>query len=309
MPTQCTSADLTLEGLGRREVVGKFDGGRMSSDGGSLLLRASNRVLDLTARLARCFTDYRDERRTEHSVEALVGQRVYGLALGYEDLNDHDRLRDDSVLALALEREDVRGESRVRERDRGHALAGSSTLNRLELGEPESGAEHRYKKLVAHHEALDALLVDLFVRAHQEAPEEIVLDLDATDDPLHGHQEGRFFHRYYRCYCKEPSHEFPAHTDRCDQPQARRHSGCGRRDHCSRIRRHRALDRLHVPRRTGHAHRRRREPPGGRDGRRYLFQGAGRADAFTAERSRPASITHECSQAQDAEGLPLHSSS
>ena len=109
MHTQCNSADLTFEGLGRREVIGKFDGGPMSSDGGSVLLRASNRVLDLTARLARCFSDYRDERRTEHSVEALVGQRVYGLALGYEDLNDHDRLRDDSVLALALEREDVRG--------------------------------------------------------------------------------------------------------------------------------------------------------------------------------------------------------
>ena len=190
MHTQCNSTDLTFEGLGRREVIGKFDGGRMSSDGGSVLLRASNRVLDLTARLARCFSDYRDERRTEHSVQALVGQRVYGLALGYEDLNDHDRLRDDSVLALALEREDVRGEARVRERDRGHPLAGSSTLNRLELGEPELAAEHRYKKMVAHREALDALLVDLFIEAHREAPEEIVLDLDATDDPLHGHQEG-----------------------------------------------------------------------------------------------------------------------
>ena len=174
MHTQCNSTDLTFEGLGRREVIGKFDGGRMSSDGGSVLLRASNRVLDLTARLARCFSDYRDERRTEHSVQALVGQRVYGLALGYEDLNDHDRLRDDSVLALALEREDVRGEARVRERDRGHPLAGSSTLNRLELGEPELAAEHRYKKMVAHREALDALLVDLFIEAHREAPEEIV---------------------------------------------------------------------------------------------------------------------------------------
>ena len=114
------------------------------------------------------------------------------------------RLRDDSVLALALQREDVRGEARVRERDRGHPLAGSSTLNRLELGEPQSGAEHRYKKIVAHCEALDALLVDVFIEAHQEPPEEIVLDLDATDDPLHGHQEGRFFHGYYRCYCYLP---------------------------------------------------------------------------------------------------------
>ena len=124
MHTQCNTADLTFDRLGRREVIGKFDGGRMSSDGGAVVLRAANGVLDLTARLARCFSDYRDERRTEHSVQALVGQRVYGLALGYEDLNDHDRLRDDSVLALALEREDVKGEARVRERDRGSSAGG-----------------------------------------------------------------------------------------------------------------------------------------------------------------------------------------
>lgn len=132
-------------------------------------------------------------------MEALVWQRVYVLALRYEDLNDHDRLRDNSVLALSLGREDVKGEARGRERDRGHPLVGSSTLNRLELGEPESAAGHRYKKIVAHREALHALLVDVFIEAHPEAPEEIVLDLDATS-----HQEGRFFHGYYRCYCYLP---------------------------------------------------------------------------------------------------------
>ena len=162
-----------------------------------VLLRSANKVFDVIGRLAGCFSDYRDAGRVEHPLETLIGQRVYGLALGYEDLNDHDRLRDDSLVALALGREDVTGESRARERDRGHPLAGSSTLNRLELGTPEAAATHRYQKIVANCEAIDALLVELFVDAHEEAPEEIVLDLDATDDPLHGHQEGRFFHGYY----------------------------------------------------------------------------------------------------------------
>ena len=204
MATECNSVRVPLEGLGRREVVGRFDGGRMSSDAGVVLLRSANKVFDVIGRLAGCFSDYRDAGRVEHPLETLIGQRVYGLALGYEDLNDHDRLRDDSLVALALGREDVTGEWRARERDRGHALAGSSTLNRLELGTPEAAATHRYQKIVANCEAIDALLVELFVDAHEEAPEEIVLDLDATDDRLHGHQEGRFFHGYYGCYCYLP---------------------------------------------------------------------------------------------------------
>ena len=145
--------------------------------------------------------DYRNPESIEHSVRELVAQRVYGLALGYEDLNDHDGLRKDSTLALLVGKQDLTGEQRVREQDRGNPLAASSTLNRLELGTPESAASDRYKRIAADSEALDRLLVDLFLESQCKPPREIWLDLDATDDPLHGHQEGRFFHGYYRCYC------------------------------------------------------------------------------------------------------------
>ena len=169
-----------------------------------LLLREVDRRFRLTERLAGCFRDHRSAARTEHRVETLVAQRVLGLAAGYEDLNDHDRLRADSVLALASGCADVTGERRRRARDRGQALAGSSTLNRLELSVPETAAGDRYKRIAADPAALDALLVDLFLEAHPAPPGEIVLDLDATDDPLHGNQEGRFFHGYYRSYCYLP---------------------------------------------------------------------------------------------------------
>ena len=202
MPTHCTTIELPDNG--RRKVVASFDGGRMSSDGGAVILRAADRALKLTARMAACFSDHRNPTRCEHSLQDLIAQRLYGLALGYEDVNDHDTLRDDSLLALALGSADVTGQSRVRERDRGHALAGSSTLNRLELGTPEQAGEDRYKRIVADPQGLDALLVELFLEAHAEAPEEIVLDVDATDDPLHGEQEGRHFHGYYDCYCYLP---------------------------------------------------------------------------------------------------------
>ena len=129
---------------------------------------------------------------------------MFALALGYEDINDHDRLRDDSLLALALDGPDLTGQSRRRERDRGHALAGSSTLNRLELGTPLEADEDRYKKVVASTEQIDDLLVDLFLDMHETLPERIVLDVDATDDQLHGQQEGRFYHGYYRHYCYLP---------------------------------------------------------------------------------------------------------
>ena len=202
MTTECTPELLQFEGLGRREVVARFDGGRMTSDGGVLLLREANRLFNVTGRLADCFVDYRHPGRIEHPVETLVAQRVMGLALGYEDINDHDRLRDDSALAMACGCRDVTGAKRVR--SRGHPLAGSSTLNRLELGTPEGAATDRYKKIVARVEDIDRLQVALFLEAHDTPPEEIVLDLDATDDPLHGAQEGRFFHGYYRHYCYLP---------------------------------------------------------------------------------------------------------
>ena len=192
MATQCPSDAFPLARLGRRHVVGKFDGGRLSCDGGAVLLRAANQAFQVSGRLAACFLDPRNPARVEHSLESLLGQRVFGLALGYEDIDDHDRLRDDSVLALALDGPDLTGQSRRRERDRGHALAGSSTLNRLELGTPQEADQDRYKKVVANVEQIDELLVDLFLDMHETMPERIVLDVDATDDPLHGQQEGRF---------------------------------------------------------------------------------------------------------------------
>ena len=208
MSTECTPEQFEFHALGRRDVVGCFDGGRLSSDGGGLLLREVDQRIGLLPRLAGCFSDYRNPNSVEHSVGALVSQRVYGLALGYEDLNDHDALRADSLLALLVGKRDLTGEARGRSRDRGYPLAGPSTLNRLELGTPDAAAADRYKKIAADPAALDRLLVDVFLESHTKAPREIWLDLDATDDPLHGHQEGRFFHGYYRCYCYLPLYIF-----------------------------------------------------------------------------------------------------
>lgn len=208
MATQCTLEQLEFHALGRREVVGRFDGGRITSDGGSLLLREVDLRIGLLSRLAKCFTDYRNPESLEHSVRTLVSQRVYAQALGYEDLNDHDELRADSTLALLTGQRDLTGAGRVRERDRGYPLAGSSTLNRLELGTREAAKTDRYKRIAADSEAMDRLLVEVFLESYSTPPQEIWLDLDATDDPLHGHQEGRFFHGYYRCYCYLPLYIF-----------------------------------------------------------------------------------------------------
>ncbi len=204
MQPECTPKQLCFEGLGRRRVEGCFDGGRLTTDGGVLLLREVDQRFRVTKRLAGCFQDHRAETRIEHRLETLVAQRVLGLAAGYEDLNDHDRLRTDSLLALASGCQDLTGEQRRRERDRGQALAGSSTLNRLELSEPDTAAGDRYKKIAADPAAMDSLLVQLFLESHDEPPGEIVLDLDATNDPLYGNQEGRFYHGYYDEYCYLP---------------------------------------------------------------------------------------------------------
>ena len=208
MSTQCTPPPLAFHAFGRRQVVGRFDAGRLTSDGGILLLREVDRRLGLMGRVAGCFSDYRDPDKVEHSVLERVTQRVGGIALGYEDLNDHDALRTDSLLALWAGKADLTGAQRSRERDRGYALAGSSTLNRLELSRPEAAARDRYHRIAADTDALDRVLVDLFLDAHTEVPEEVWLDLDATDDPLHGDQEGRFFHGYYRTYCYLPLYIF-----------------------------------------------------------------------------------------------------
>ena len=191
MPTQCNPNRFAFAPADGRPVVASFDGGAITSDAGALLLGATDRVLGLTRRLAACFKDSRDPAYTEHTVEALVMQRVVGIALGYEDLNDHDQLRHDPVLAT------LAGKLTASRSD-GAPLAGKSTLNRLELSRDEPT---RYARIAADTAAIEALFVDLFLDAHAKAPAQITLDLDPTDDPLHGEQEGRFFHGYYDCYC------------------------------------------------------------------------------------------------------------
>ena len=208
MGTECTAGQLEFHGLGRRAVVGQFNGGKISSDSGGLLLREVEQRTHSLKRLAGCFTDHRAADQIEHSLESLIKQRVMGLALGYEDLNDHDTLRHDPLLALLSDKQDLSGKTRKRDQDKGCALAGKSTLNRLELTPLDADAASRYKKIVADPEGMDALLVDLFLEAYDHPPEEIILDVDATDDPLHGNQEGRFFHGYYRSYCYLPLYIF-----------------------------------------------------------------------------------------------------
>jgi hypothetical protein len=209
METECTPTQLEFHALGRREVVGMFDGGNITSDAGGLLLRETEKRTGIILGFAGCFQDLRDPELIEHSVAELVAQRVYGLALGYEDLNDHDELRRDPLFAVLVGKEDPEGETRFRSQDRGKAAAGKSTLNRLELTPANpTAAELRYKKIIMKPEQIDGLFVDVFLQAHPEAPKEIVIDVDATDDPLHGNQEGRFFHGYYRNYCYLPLYIF-----------------------------------------------------------------------------------------------------
>jgi hypothetical protein len=198
MPTEC-SADLfgfaPVEG---REVLAGFDGGPITSDAGALLLGATDRAIRLMQRFAACFHDVRRQEWIEHEVVTLVGQRVYAIALGYEDLNDHDELRHDPIMAVLAGKLEAR-------RKECAPVAGKSTLNRMELSRLEPT---RYHKISHNPVALKRLLVDLFLEAHERMPNEIVLDLDATDDPVHGNQEGRFFHGYYDCYCYLPLYVF-----------------------------------------------------------------------------------------------------
>ena len=208
MQTECNRKSLEFHPLGRRKIVGRFDGGTINSDAGGLLLRECERTTRIVRQLARCFTDHRDPDQIEHTAEELVAQRVYALALGYEDLVDHDALRHDPLLAALVGKLDPTGEHRKRKTDQGKALAGKSTLNRLELTVEGASASERYKKIEVNPAAVERLLVELFVQAHRVAPAQIILDLDATDDPIHGNQEGRFFHGYYGGYCCLPLYIF-----------------------------------------------------------------------------------------------------
>lgn len=204
MKTECNVSQLEFQGLGRRKVVADFEGGHLSSDGGALLLREVDESGEYVSRFSDCFTDHRNPELVDHELVSLLRQRVFGLALGYEDLNDFKDLSRDPLLALAVGREDILGEERRCDTDKGKVLASASTLNRLELTPADADSSSRYQKIVYHPEAIEELLVDFFLDSYEKAPEEIVLDFDATDDPLHGSQEGRFFHGYYKCYCYMP---------------------------------------------------------------------------------------------------------
>ncbi len=203
--TECTQQQFSFQALGRRKIVADFAGGTISSDGGGLLLKEVERARGWIRDLAGCFDDHRNPALIEHSVSALLKQRLFGLALGYEDVSDHDTLRADPLLAVVCDKADPVGEHRRSPGDRGKPLAGKSTLNRLEHGR---GASDRYKKIVVNHDAVADLFVAKFISRHPQLPVVLMLDLDATDDPLHGQQEGRFFHGYYGGYCYLPLYIF-----------------------------------------------------------------------------------------------------
>lgn len=205
MTTDCTPQQLEFQGVGRRTVVAAFDGGTLTSDAGVLLLAEVDRQRGILRQFAACFQDRRNPVFVEHRLEELVRQRVLGLALAYEDLNDHDELRTDPLLATVVGKADPTGNDRRQEQDRGKPLAGKSTLNRLEWGAVK---QDRYRKIAVASEAVDRFFVDVFLSAQPTAPAQIILDLDATDDPLHGEQEGRFFHGYYGGYCYLPLYIF-----------------------------------------------------------------------------------------------------
>ena len=198
MPTECSAESFDFGTVEGRAVEAAFDAGLVTSDAGALLLKTTDRAIGLIERFSACFHDERRADLIEHEVRTLVGQRVFAIALGYEDLNDHDELRHDPLMAV------LAGKLTTK-REECAPVAGKSTLNRLELSKVEPT---RYHKISHNAVAIRHLFVDLFIEAHARAPREIILDLDATDDPLHGMQEGRFFHAYYDCYCYLPLYVF-----------------------------------------------------------------------------------------------------
>ena len=201
MKTDCKQISFGFEPLGRREIVAKFDAPAITSDAGGLLLREIDQKFNLIAQFADCFDDFRDPELIQHTTQELLAQRIFAIALGYEDLNDHEQLRHDPLMAVLAGKTDPTP-------NEGFALAGKSTLNRLELSPVAANKNSRYKKIVARHKKIEDFFVHAFLQLHSEIPQRIVLDLDATDDPLHGHQAGRFFHGYYKCYCYLPLYIF-----------------------------------------------------------------------------------------------------
>jgi hypothetical protein len=220
--TECNQSNFGFEASGSREIVARFDGGTISSDGGAFLLRQTDKRLNLMARLAGCFLDGRNQIQVEHSVQEMLSQRIYGLALGYEDINDHEQLRKDPVFGILAGRDELE-----------KPLAGKSTLNRMELG---AGVPDRYKKITFWKEWMDELMVKVFVESYEKAPAEIVLDMDTTDLPLHGKQEGRFFHGYYDNYCYLPLYIFCGEHVLCARLREANHDAAfGCREEIERI--------------------------------------------------------------------------
>jgi len=208
MKTHCNQKTFEFQAGNSREIVAHFNGGNISSDSGGLLLRQVEQITGIIRQFAGCFTDYRDPDLVEHTVEELIAQRIYALALGYEDLNDHDELRNDPLLAVMVGKKDPIGKGRIRKRDYGKPLAGKSTLNRLELTPARASSKSRYKKITVNKQSVDDFFTNVFLQSYDKPPSIIVLDLDATDDPIHGHQLGRFFHGYYGNYCYLPLYIF-----------------------------------------------------------------------------------------------------
>lgn len=207
MQTECPGNGWHFPASGGREIVARFDGGCVTSDGGGMLLKEVDDRFQFLARFAACFRDHRDPELLEHPLVDLLKQRIFGLCLGYEDLIDHDRLRHDALFAVLVGKADPTGTSRSG-RDQGKPLAGKSTLNRLELTPAGADADSRYQKITAKLHDVQQFFVEAFLAQHASPPERIVLDVDATDDPLHGHQLGKFFHGYYDSYCYLPLYVF-----------------------------------------------------------------------------------------------------
>ena len=208
MKTHCNQKTFDFQTQNSRKIVAHFNGGNITSDAGGLLLQQAERITGIISQFAECFTDHRDADLSEFTVKELLAQRIFALALGYEDLNDHDQLRNDPLLAVMVGKKDPVGKDRIRKRDKGKPLAGKSTLNRLELTPVRANKRSRYKKITVSHRAVDAFFTDIFLQSYDKPPSRIVLDLDATDDPIHGRQLGRFFHGYYKNYCFLPLYIF-----------------------------------------------------------------------------------------------------
>lgn len=209
MTTECIQKELNFQDLGKRKVTGKFKGGTITSDAGGLLLReieqGNNYIKDFT----HCFKDNRKPEKIEHKLQTLLAQRIFGICLGYEDVNDHDELRKDPLFATMCGKKDPTGNDREQERDKGIPLAGKSTIHRIEYATIDEGVATRYKKILYNEEAIDDFFINKFIQQYgKKVPKQLILDIDATDDPVHGHQQGRFFHGYYDCYCFLPLYIF-----------------------------------------------------------------------------------------------------